>query len=117
MKTGVERDELVLAGVEPGQFHGALDGLGAAVAEKCLGQPTGCDLGNLFCEVGYRLHVINVGRTVDQLLHLCLRRRDDVGIAVAGVDHGDAGKAIEIFTAIDVSDDGAAGFVDHNRHD
>ena len=36
---------------------------------------------------------------------------------MAGVDDGDAGKAVEIFAAVDVGDGGATGFVDHNGHD
>jgi hypothetical protein len=37
-KDGVEGDDLVLAGVEAGEFHRAFDGLGAAVAEKTFAE-------------------------------------------------------------------------------
>ena len=107
----------MLSGVEPRQLHRAFDSFGAAVAEKCLGQADGRDVGDLFCEVRDRLHVIDVGRAVDKLVHLRLGRRDHAGIAVAGIDHGDTGEAIEIFAAIDVGDGNAAGLVDHDGHD
>ena len=74
----MERDEFVLAGVEAGQLHGAFDGFGAAVAEECLGQSAGGDVGNLFGQIGDRLHVVDVRRTVDQLVHLRFGGGDDV---------------------------------------
>ncbi len=117
VKAGVERNEFVFAGVEPGQLHGAFDGFGAAVAEKCLGQAARRDVGKLLRQVRHRLHVIDVRRAVDKLVHLRLGRRDHAGIAVSGVDHRDAGKAIEIFASVDVGDGSATGFVDHNGHD
>ena len=79
MKAGVERDEFVFAGVEPGQLHGAFDGFGAAVAEKCLGQTAGRDVGKLLRQIRHGLHVIDVGRAVDQLVHLRLGGRDHAG--------------------------------------
>jgi hypothetical protein len=41
---------------------------------------------------------------VDQLFHLRFGGRDHLRIAVAGVDDRDAGKAIEIFAAVDIGD-------------
>ena len=86
VKAGVERDVFVLAGVEPGQLHGAFDGFSAAVAEESFGQALGGDVGNLFGEIGYRFYVIDVGRTVDQFVHLCFGGGDYLGIAVSGVN-------------------------------
>ena len=117
VKAGMERNEFMFAGVEPRQLHGAFDGFGAAIAEKRFGQAAGRDVGELLRQVRNRLHVIDVGRAVDKLVHLRLGRRDHTGIAVPGVDHGDAGKAIKIFAAVDVGDGCAAGLVNHNGHD
>ena len=117
VKAGVQRDEFMLPGVQTGQLHGAFDGFGAAVAEECFGQAAGRDVRQLFRQVGNRLHVIDVGRAVDKLVHLRLGGGDHAGIAVPGVNHGNAGKAIEIFAAVDIGDGNAAGLVDHNGHD
>ena len=70
VKAGMERDELVLAGVEAGQLHGTFDGFGAAVAKKSFGQSTRSNVGDLFGQIGDRLHMINVRRAVDQFVHL-----------------------------------------------
>ncbi len=55
--------------------------------KKVLVRPCGRDLRNLFGEIGYRLHVVNIGRTVDQLVHLSFGGIDDFGITVSGVHH------------------------------
>src|SRR6266481_2674663 len=61
----------MLAGVEAGKFQRAFDGFGAAVAEKCFREffPRR-DVGDFLGEVGDRLHVIEIGRAVDEFLHL-----------------------------------------------
>ena len=113
----MERDEFVFSGVETGQLHGAFDSFGAAVAEESFCQSTRRDVAQFFREIGDGLHMINVGRAVDELVHLRFGGGDHPGLIVAGVDHRDAGEAVEILAAVDVSDFDAAGLIDHDRHD
>ena len=116
MEAGVERDVFVLAGVEASQLHGAFDGFGASVAEKGFGQALRRDVRELFGQIGDRFHVINVRGTVDQLFHLRLGGSDNLGIAMSGVHHRDAGETVEILAAVLVGHNRTAGPVNHNRH-
>ena len=52
-----------------------------------------------------------------QLVHLRLRRRNDIRIAVSGIHHRNSGKTIQIFTSIDVGDHRATGFLNHDGYD
>ena len=54
---------------------------------------------------------------MDQFVHLRLGGGDDLGIDVSGVDHRNAGEAVEIFAAVNVGDGDSARLVDHDRHD
>ena len=77
------------------------------LAKNVLVQAARHDLGDLLGEIGDGLRVINVRCAMDQLVHLLLRGGDDLRIAVAGVDHRNAGEAVKILAAGDVGDDGA----------
>ena len=60
--------------------------------------------------------VVEVGAGhVDQLTGLLLDGSDDMGMAVAGGGHGDAGGEIEELIAVDVGDDDAASALGHQR--
>src|ERR1041385_2589957 len=74
-------------------------------------------MGNFLGQISYGFNVINVRRAVDQFFHLRLGGGDNMRIAVAGIHYRDAGKAVEIFAAVDIGDGSAAGPVDHDRHD
>src|SRR6185369_7672350 len=115
VKAGVKCDEFVLAAVQAGQLHGAFNGFGAAVAEESFGEIAGSDVCNLFGKVGDRLHVIQVGGAVDQLIHLRLGSGNDLGIAMSSVHDRNSGEAVEILAAVHVGHDGAVGAIDHNR--
>ena len=104
-----EGDELPLAGVRLGQAHGRLDALGAGVAEEGLLQAARRDLGQLLGQLGHDRHVIDVGRGVDDLVHLRLGGGDHARVAVPGVDDGDAGEAVDVLRAVLVPDGRALG--------
>jgi hypothetical protein len=108
--------ELVPAGVETRQLHGALDRLGAAVGEERLAQtPAGSDTRDRLGQVGDRLHVVHVRRAVDELVHLLARGRHYLGVVVACVHDRDAGEAVDVFAAVLVPDQRAAGAIDRDR--
>src|SRR6266850_7116992 len=108
----------MLAGVEAGELQRAFDGFGAAVAEKSFRKIfSRRDVGDFLGEVSDRLHVIEIRRTVNELLHLRFCGGDDLRVAVACVDHGNSREAIEIFAAVDVCDRGTAGAIDYDRRD
>src|SRR5580704_6142103 len=117
VKTGVESDELVLAGIEPRQLHGAFNGFGAAVAEESFGESAGSDVRDLLGEIGDGLHMVDIGRAVDKLVHLSFGGSDDLPIVVSGIDYGNAGKTIEVLAAVDIGDGSTAGVVNDNRDD
>src|SRR5580704_3622823 len=116
VKAGVESDELVLTGVKTRQLHGAFNGFCAAVAEESLGESARCDVRNLLGKIGNWLHVVDVGRAVDEFVHLGFGSGDDLWIIVSGVDHGDARETVEVLATVHVRDNGSAGVVDDDRH-
>src|SRR5580700_205464 len=116
VEAGVESDELVFASKETRQLHGAFNGLGTAVAEKRLGESTGSDVCDFLREIGNWLHMVDVGRAMDELVHLGFGGRDDLGIIVASVDHGNTGEAVKVLATVDIGDGGAAGVVDDDRN-
>ena len=72
-----------------GELDGVLDGLGAGVGEQHLVDARH-DLAELVGEVEHGLVVVHVHLRVRHLAGLLLHGLDDLGVAVAGVDHGDA---------------------------
>ena len=98
-----------------GQPHRALDGFRAAVGEKCFLQFAGRNLREAFGQQSCGRTVINVGATVDQFVHLGLRRRDDFRMTVTGVDDGDAAEAVEIRLTVAARDGRTLGALNLNR--
>ena len=64
-----------------------------------------------------RLHVVDVGAGVNELVDLLVGGGEDLVVAVAGVDHGDAGEAVDVLGAVGVPDGGALGAVHDHRLD
>ena len=112
-----QSDGLVFSTVPLGQPGRALDRLGPAVAEEGLLEIAGGDLSQLLGQVGDHLDVIEVGRTVDQPLHLPSRGRQHGFVSVAGVDHRDAGETVDEARAVVAEVGRALGPVDHQRVD
>ena len=110
-----EGDQVLAPGGEAGQLDGALDRLGAGVAQE---DPALLlhrrDAGQLGARLGVDREV-EVGAVVDQLAGLLLDRAHDVGVAVAGGGHGDAGVEVEEQVAVDVLDHAALGPNRHHR--
>jgi hypothetical protein len=115
VKSGLQRDELALAGVGFGQAHRALDGLRAAVAEKRLLQRAGRDLRQALGQVGHRGHVVNIGAAMHELLDLLLGRVGYARMHVAGVHYRDAGEQIGVGLAVCRGHGGAARALHHHR--
>ncbi len=109
----VEADELLAAGVVPGELDGGLDGLSARVAEE--GERPfleGGDLVQAFAQPDLQ-RVIEVRRNVNKAVRLLLNGRDDFGVAVAGGGDGDAGSEVDEAVAVHVPDLGALAVVHH----
>src|SRR5260370_41157735 len=105
VKPSVQRDEFVLAGEKAGELERAFVRFGAAIAEESLRLAvrrversvlSRNDVRDFLSQVGDGLHVIEIRGAVDQLVHLRFRRRDDLGVAMARVDDGDARAAVKI---------------------
>ncbi len=113
MEGAEEGDDVLAAGVVAGEFEGALDGLGAGVAEvDAVRAGHGCDVAEALGEAGHAF-VVEVGAAhVDELGGLGLGGGDDLGVAVAGGGDGDAGGEVEELVAVDVDDAGAAAALD-----
>ena len=109
-------DHLLALGVIARQFQRALDRLRAGVAVVDLVRPGhGSDLRQPLGERHHAL-VVKVGaRHVDQFARLLLNGGDDLGMAVTGGGHGDAGGEIEEFVAVHVFDDDAAAALGDHR--
>src|SRR5271166_3614845 len=51
--------------------------------------------------------MIDIRSAVNELVHLRLGSGDDLWVAVASIDHGDAGEAVEVFFTGSVANDAA----------
>ena len=114
VESAEEGDDVLAAGVIAGELEGALDGLGAGVAVvEAVRAGHGRDGGEALGE-GRRVFVVEVGAGhVDELGGLLLDGGDDLRMAMAGRDDGDAGGEVEELVAVDVFDaDAAAAFGD-----
>src|SRR5882762_2044711 len=96
----MQRNEFVFAGVEASQLHGAFNGFGAAIAEESFREPMRRDFGDLLGQIGHRLHVIEIGGAVDQLVDLRFSSSNYSRIVVAGVDHRYSRETVEVLTPV-----------------
>ena len=117
MEARLDGEELVLAAVALGEAERALDGLGAAVAEEGLLQVAGRDLGELLGQRADRLHVVDVGAGVDELVGLGDGRVQDLLVVVAGVGDADAGEAVDVLGAVGVVEERPVTVVGDHRLD
>ena len=116
VKRAEERNDVLALGVIAGQLEGALDRLRAGVAVvNFVGSGHGRDLRQALRQCDHVLVIKIRPRHVDQLGRLLLNGGDDVGMAMAGRGHGDAGGEIIELVAVDVSDDDAAATLGHQR--
>ena len=113
----LEGHELASAAVTLGQAEGALDGLGAAVAEEALLQPAGGDLGELLGESPDRLDVVDVRTGVHELVGLRLGGVEHLRVVVAGVGDADAGEAVDVLGAVGVEEQSPVAVVGDHRLD
>ena len=113
----LDGEELVLAAVALGEAEGALDGLGAAVAEEGLLQVPGRDLGELLGERADGLHVVDVGARVHELLGLRDGGVEDLAVVVPGVGDADAGEAVDVLGAVGVVEKSPFAVVGDHRLD
>ena len=116
VKRAPEGDDVLPAGLVPGELEGGLDGLGPGVGEehpvaarhrRQLGQPLGQHDLLVVVEIGAR-HVQEPGG-------LLLNRPDHVRMRVAGGRDGNAGRQVEEPVAVRVDHHRADGPVDHQR--
>ncbi len=109
-------DDLLSLGVIAREFQGAFDGFGSGVSViNFVWALHGRDRRQALGE-GHERLVIKIGtRHVDQFAGLLLNGGDDVGMAMSGGGHGDAGGEIEELVAIDIFDDNAASALGHER--
>ena len=91
-----EGDELVAPREVLGESHRALDRLGTRVGEEALLERAGRDLRQQLGDLSRLGAVVDVGAAVDELVQLRLRRRDHLGVPVAGIHHRDAAEAVEV---------------------
>ena len=111
----LEGDDARAAGHLLGELDGVLDGLGAGVGEHDLVQALGHDAGELLGQLEHRAVPVDVHLRVRHLGGLLLHGLDDLGVAVAGVDHGDADHEVEPLAAVGVVDPTPLGVVDGDR--
>ncbi len=104
MKAAVQHDDPAARAMAARELDRRLVRLGARVAqehlapERALREPAG--------EPHRRFGVVEV-RDVRQRRRLVLNRGDDPGMAVADVEHGDAGEEVQVLVAVDVPQPGA----------
>jgi len=94
VERALEGDEFLFLRELLGQAHRAFVGFGSTVAKERLLESSRGHFGKFLRQVGDGRHVVDIGATVDEFVHLGLRSRDDFRVAVPSVDYGDA--AIEI---------------------
>ena len=87
MITVVECHDACPTGESLGKLHRAFNGLCSAITKKRFRKSARRNVRELLGEIGDRLHVIKIGRAVDELVHLLLCRRDHLWIAVTRVDN------------------------------
>jgi len=111
-----EGDDVLAAGVVPGQLQGALNGFCSGVAVVEAMRPRhGCHGGEPLRQRDHAF-VVEVGaRHVDQLGGLLLDGLDDLRMTVAGGGDGDAGGEVEELVAVHVFDPGAAAAFGYQR--
>ena len=98
-----------------GELDGVLDGLGAGVGEHDLVQAVRHDAGELLGQLEHRAVTVDVHLRVRHLGGLLLHGLDDLGVAVAGVDDGDADDEVEPLASVGVVDPAPLGVVDGDR--
>jgi len=79
----VAGDDLVASGIEPGDLHGVLVGLGSTQREEALGEPG--DLGQLFTQLAARLGGEG-GSGEAELVYLFLDSLEHLRVLVPDVD-------------------------------
>ena len=113
----LDGEELTPAAVALGEAEGALDGLGAAVAEEALLQPARRDLGELLGQGADAGDVIDVRAGVDELVGLRLGGVEHLGVVVTGVGDADAGEAVDVLRAVGVVEQRPVAVIRDHRLD
>ena len=109
-----QRDDVLVAGVGPGHEHGDVVGLGARIDEVADFEVARHFSGQGAPELGDIGVKVNGGGVLEGFV-LLVRRCQDVRVAVADRDSGDAGERVEVAPALVVSDVLAFAFHDHER--
>ena len=115
MEGALEGDDARAACRLLGELDRVLDCLGAGVGEHDLVQALRHDAGELLGQLEHRAVTVDVHLRVRHLGGLLLHGLDDLGVAVAGVDDGDADDEVEPLAAVGVVDPAPLGVVDGDR--
>jgi hypothetical protein len=100
VKAPSEGDDIAPTRGVTGQFHGALNGLGTAIAEEEMIQLSRHELKQFGDKVEKRLVVYEIQLTVNQPSHLLSGGSDDAWVAVTGVGDTNTRGEVEIAPAV-----------------
>ena len=99
------------------QLDRVLDGLCPRIGEHDLVHVLVQEVDDVVGELEHRAMPVDVHLSVRNLGGLLLHGLHDLGMAVTGVDHGDADHKVEPLAAVGVVDPAALGVVDGDRRD